>query len=284
MRNKILNTRLLSFRLSIAFFMLSQRCPAQTNDTNENRGKFKPIETVIKTDDTKKLIAAMGTEETLKRIVPQLINQLKQAMPQAPESYWRELQANLDFKQLIDDVYVPIYEKYFSDEEIKAMTQYYESPLGKKFIATLPKATEEAMLAATEWSRRLAERVSKQLQARQTNAPPHTFHLSSSEKAIILKRRGLDPAQYDISEDGSILPKPQVEDQPLPEIKSAPAQSLPADVKYFITVDKTDGKSEVYLSKLEPKAFGNGFKFRSYPDDAEIIVSGNVTVRKLNSN
>ena len=42
---------------------------------------------------------------------------------------------------------VHLYHKYFTDEEIKQLLQFYGSPVGQKFAAEMPKLTQEAQTA-----------------------------------------------------------------------------------------------------------------------------------------
>ncbi|HXD00746.1 MAG TPA: DUF2059 domain-containing protein [Verrucomicrobiae bacterium] len=270
-------------RQTAAFFLTvllvgSQRTMAQGANINGDARDEMDSEAASKKADTEKLISAMGTEETLKRVLPQIVDQMKQAMPNVPEGYWRSFETNINFGELTR-IYIPIYEKYFTHDEIKDMTRYYESPLGRKFVATMPKATEEAMAAVSVWSKELSERIRKQVESQQT---ANAVDLRDPAfKAFVLKKYGYDTNSYDLTDNGQIVPKSQTQAAPQPDVDSPTTNALPADVKYFIVVEKADGKNEWYLSKLEPTTYGSGFKFRAYPDNTEIMVSGNVTVRRL---
>jgi hypothetical protein len=52
-----------------------------------------------------------------------------------------------------------IYAKHFTEQELKDALAFYKSPLGKKLIAEEPKALEESMKAADDWSQKFAEEV-----------------------------------------------------------------------------------------------------------------------------
>lgn len=52
---------------------------------------------------------------------------------------------------------IPIYEKYFSDEEIKQLTAFYETPVGKKAVAELPKVVAESQQAGKQWGETLGQ-------------------------------------------------------------------------------------------------------------------------------
>jgi uncharacterized protein len=53
------------------------------------------------------------------------------------------------------DLIVPIYARYFSDQEIQELIQFYETPVGKKAVLVLPKIAAESREAGGEWGRKL---------------------------------------------------------------------------------------------------------------------------------
>ena len=50
-------------------------------------------------------------------------------------------------QQAILDLAVPVYDKYYSDDEVKDLIRLYDTPLGQKMLATLPKVMEELQAA-----------------------------------------------------------------------------------------------------------------------------------------
>jgi hypothetical protein len=52
-----------------------------------------------------------------------------------------------------------IYASHFTEQELKDALAFFKTPLGRKLIAEEPKALEESMKAADDWSRRFAEEV-----------------------------------------------------------------------------------------------------------------------------
>ncbi len=50
-------------------------------------------------------------------------------------------------QQTILDLAVPVYDKYYSDDEVKDLIRLYETPLGHKMLATLPKVMAELQAA-----------------------------------------------------------------------------------------------------------------------------------------
>jgi hypothetical protein len=58
-----------------------------------------------------------------------------------------------------------IYASHFTEQELKDALAFYKSPLGKKLIAEEPKAMEETLKAADDWSRKFAVEVDAKFRA-----------------------------------------------------------------------------------------------------------------------
>jgi hypothetical protein len=50
----------------------------------------------------------------------------------------------LDFSEIIEAVYPPIYDEYFSEEELREMLVFYRTPVGRKSIEVMPSLMQEA--------------------------------------------------------------------------------------------------------------------------------------------
>lgn len=55
-----------------------------------------------------------------------------------------------DLQELLDSI-VLLYDKYFSAEEVKALIQYYQTPLGQKTVQVMPKLLAEAQETGRKW-------------------------------------------------------------------------------------------------------------------------------------
>ena len=62
------------------------------------------------------------------------------------ELFFQKFHSKLD-QQTIVDLAVPVYDKYYSDDEIKQLIQLYDTPLGQKMLATMPKLMAELQAA-----------------------------------------------------------------------------------------------------------------------------------------
>lgn len=49
------------------------------------------------------------------------------------------------------DRMVPIYDKYYTDEDIRGLVEFYGTPLGKKMLSVLPVTMQESIVAGQKW-------------------------------------------------------------------------------------------------------------------------------------
>src|SRR5579872_5763280 len=68
--------------------------------------------------------------------------------------FFAKFQSKANPKALLD-LAVPLYDKYYSHEEIKGLIQFYQTPLGQKTLSILPKLMAESMNTGQEWGRQL---------------------------------------------------------------------------------------------------------------------------------
>jgi hypothetical protein len=90
-----------------------------------------------KEDLIRRLLDANGVRDSITRI-------FSQAIEQAPEASRARLKEIMDTKGMIDRL-VPLYAKYYTEEELKELINFYKSPVGQKHLNMTPKLMEETM-------------------------------------------------------------------------------------------------------------------------------------------
>ena len=83
----------------------------------------------------KKIMDFSGTSTTTGDFLQRLSSIMKLTAPKKDEAYWNEFSKNWKEKveNKVFEMYMPVYEKYFTLEELKAVAAFYESPVGKKY-------------------------------------------------------------------------------------------------------------------------------------------------------
>lgn len=135
---------------------LAQNKPATPQtQSNQQLEKHRNIRNLLNLTGTKKLV---------RQQINQFINIIKTQYPQVPAKYWSTFLAETNVDELINRI-IPIYSKYYTNEDIKELLKFYQTPLGKKTIATLPQITTESTEIGRQYGVEVAKRAIQKLEA-----------------------------------------------------------------------------------------------------------------------
>jgi uncharacterized protein len=104
----------------------------------------------------RKLFEVMGTKDAMRQVISSMSVTIRPLLESSlPRGEYRAQLIDLFFQRLqvklrVDDLLelaIPIYDKYFSLEDIDGLTKFYQTPLGKKAISVLPQVLLEAQTA-----------------------------------------------------------------------------------------------------------------------------------------
>ena len=110
--------------------------------------------------DIRQLLTLMGTGSLAGQTMDNMEKSIRPLMTKAlPPGDYRDKLVELFFvkfhskrdSKALTDMAVPVYDKYYSDEEIKGLIQFYGTPLGQKMLTVLPKMMGELQKAGGEW-------------------------------------------------------------------------------------------------------------------------------------
>ena len=139
-----------------------------------------------------KLQELTGTKTRVVQVMGEMEKSIKPLMTGAlPPGEYRDKLIQLFFEkfhskfdaQAILDTAVPIYDKYLSHEEIKAMIAFYQTPAGQKSVTVMPQMLAEMMEASKKQGERIGREsmlealdehpeLKKALEDTQRNPPP----------------------------------------------------------------------------------------------------------------
>ena len=119
---------------------------------------------IEKTNNIKKLFELTGVKNISRQMITQLLNDLKSDNPQVPQKWWDNFAAEFKSDDLLDEI-IPIYNKYFTNEEIKQLITFYQTPLGQKTITVLPQLYQESYDVGRRYGIAAAQRALKKLEA-----------------------------------------------------------------------------------------------------------------------
>src|SRR5208337_822923 len=162
--------------LSVATFLLlgSAALRAQTARGPQGTPQQSPPPSAVSSDQKKinpvkeanirKLLEVTGATAMMEQTMQGMEKNIKPLMTKAlPAGEYREklvdlffekFHAKLDLQKLLD-LAVPMYDKYFSDEEIKGLILFYQTPLGQKALKAMPQLSGELMEAGSKMGEEL---------------------------------------------------------------------------------------------------------------------------------
>lgn len=131
------------------------------------RADIRSLMEVVGARDEMRQATARQTEEFRDNLVSALPSQQRdQVVTTLVSDYQKKFHSEALSEQI-----VAIYDKHFTDDEVKGLLQFYSSPLGRKFAAEMPKIAAEAQAANREEGTRTATEVVQQLPEQKSAAP-----------------------------------------------------------------------------------------------------------------
>lgn len=103
----------------------------------------------------------VSVTEIMKKTSPNIDSKILEAMREAIEEVVTE---EIGKKNALNNLIYPIYDKYLTKEDLKALIEFNKSPAGKKVNRLTPKIQQEAMAAGAQLGRTLGPKFQARLQ------------------------------------------------------------------------------------------------------------------------
>jgi hypothetical protein len=163
--------------LSIPYVVLAQSAVSQAPASGASSRVSTPAEAVSDVDpgkeaDIRQLLEVNGTKALVRQAMDGMMaslsdllrTNLKESCGQTPncdqfaQLVVEQLKTDIDASvgKLID-VEVPIYASHFSKEDIEALIQFYQTPLGQRLVRNLPEITKQSQTAGEQLGQDLGE-------------------------------------------------------------------------------------------------------------------------------
>ncbi len=147
-------------------------CPihviAQTPPATDVAGTVAPVTKPVLADaekeqDIRQLFALTGSDKAGQQVMEQMIPEMQKSQPQIPAEFWEGIRKKIKEGGLTERL-VPVYDKYYTKEEVKALVAFYQTPLGKKVTATIPGITKDSQAVGAAWGQEIAQEVIQDIQ------------------------------------------------------------------------------------------------------------------------
>lgn len=78
-------------------------------------------------------------------------NELTEKHAEFSKKFNQKFVAAINFQDYINEVFYPLYDKFFTVEELKQLLAFYKSPIGQKFNSILPEFSGESIKLAQNY-------------------------------------------------------------------------------------------------------------------------------------
>ena len=107
---------------------------------------------------------------TVELLLPQVIGNLKKMNANIPQSAWDDFAriGTEEFKKSLPELEGPviaIFDKNFTDDEIKQLTAFYKTPLGQKVVTQMPVVMQQSAQLGQVWGAQVGARVAERIRA-----------------------------------------------------------------------------------------------------------------------
>lgn len=122
-------------------------------------------------DEYRKAVAEMmeltGALRNADVVMTRLVGYMKTSLPSVPEAVWAKMVSkfNEKIRARMVDIYVPIYFKYLTLEDLGKLNEVYASPVMQKMVGATPEIMQEGMAAGAAMGQEIVAEMQKELQA-----------------------------------------------------------------------------------------------------------------------
>ena len=110
------------------------------------------------------LLELTGMVKVADQMIGQMFDQFAKSAPSVPSEAWQRLKKKMKADELVVLI-IPVYDKYYTQEDLDGMIAFYRTPVGQKVVRTLPDVSREGFNIGQEWGRRKGEEVVRELRA-----------------------------------------------------------------------------------------------------------------------
>jgi hypothetical protein len=127
---------------------------------------FGQIDTVY-VEKLRDLVEIAEMQKSYEVITRKLIDTYKTRNPEVDEIFWNELYLEINNRTSKDlaKLFLPLYQKYFSIEDIENMIEFYKTPTGQKYVDNMPALISESVNLGQLWGIEIGKQIRLRLKS-----------------------------------------------------------------------------------------------------------------------
>jgi uncharacterized protein len=162
LKEGIMKSWIVSLALMLAFFSNIARAEDLTSSKRADIRKLIELTGISKVGLQYANAVFENAAKSLKISMPELSNQALSKMKADLASFFKE---KLEAPGGMVDQLIPVYDKYWTHEEIKSLIAFYQTYLGQKSVEIAPKISDEAYAIGSIWGQSLGPEIVRRFQA-----------------------------------------------------------------------------------------------------------------------
>jgi hypothetical protein len=111
--------------------------------------------------EIERMLRLTGMEKLMDQMKSQMISGMKTQIKQVPAGFWEKFAQKMDTHELIEKI-IPVYDKYYTLDDLKAVNAFYASPTGQKVLSNLPQIMKESMKIGQEWGQKIGQQAAEE--------------------------------------------------------------------------------------------------------------------------
>ncbi len=119
-------------------------------------------QTDAKATHIRELLEVTGSAKMGIQMMHAMIESYKNSYPKTGDAFWDSFMAEVKADDLVNLI-IPIYAKYYTDEDIIQLTAFYKTPIGQKTIQIMPGLMKESLGVGQAWGKELGEKALKKM-------------------------------------------------------------------------------------------------------------------------
>ena len=136
--------------------------------------------------EIRKLIENTGVKANMKMVMTRMFETFRKKYPDVPADFWTQVESDSSLDDLISRL-VPVYARYYSIDDLKAINTFYESPTGRHMKEIQPQIVGASMLVGQQWGREMGAKIMSGVLAQQAKTyatqDKNTYYTSVSTNA-----------------------------------------------------------------------------------------------------
>jgi hypothetical protein len=162
--------------LPVLAFLMTARAQVPTDattpapDSSPNAADATPQAIdPAKEAEIRKLLELTGTVKMTHQVMDQMIASFKMQNSDVSPDFWDRFEKEMNLQELVDKM-IPIYAKYYSLDDLKAVNAFYQTPVGQRVLAATPQIMHESMQIGQDWGRQVVNRLMTELKEEKDKA------------------------------------------------------------------------------------------------------------------